>query len=145
MANKPKIQRIVDAARAERDKQYRREMFQPGKLVMLRTRAMMVDGRDHPDAGRIGRVVSAKHGADGMPVAGSVVVVEFWWDEAQRGGVSHGTFCLLPLEAWIPVPDFLAEDYGGADGRRGWRLSERGRTIFDGLKWERTAQTEGLL
>lgn len=134
-----RIQRTVDAARRERDDKYEREMFQPGKLVMLHCFATMADGKLHPDCGRIGRVVSCEHGADGKPKPRATMVVEFWSDEL----VGSGTYCLLPRDAWFPVPDFVAEEYQPRAKKRGWRVSERGLRIFTSMNWPHTAATRG--
>lgn len=100
--------------------------FVSGALVMLHHDGKIGD-KPHPDAGRIGRIVSCD---------GSRMVVEFWQGERSS------TFCLIPRPHWAPVPDFCAEEYERG-GMRGWRLHERGARIFAGMGWDTTAATRG--
>lgn len=102
------------------------DLFEAGALVMLHPDGK-IGGKPHPDAGRIGRIVSRE---------GERMVVEFWQ------GPHRSTFCLIPLPHWAPVPEFCAETYE-RDGMRGWRLHDRGARIFAGMGWRTTAATGG--
>lgn len=123
---------IVKQARQEMYERKEREAFQPGKLVMLHHACRDYDGKPHPDAGRIGKIVECDRASRRM-------IVEFWCDEL----VGSSTFCLIPYGHWAPVPDYMAEEYEPRAKNRGWRLNEYGRKIFAGMGWERTLATEG--
>lgn len=105
------------------------KMFAPGAFVMLHHESRTPDGL-HPDAGRIGQIVKCD---------GNQMIVEFFRDEL----VGSGTFCLIPRNHWAPVPETCVEEYEPRAKRRGWRVSERGKKIFDGMGWQTTAATFG--
>jgi hypothetical protein len=104
-------------------------MFAPGAFVILH-HGCKVAGRAHPDAGRIGRIVSRD---------GKQMVTEFFNDEL----IGSTQFCLIPFGHWAPVPEFFVEAYEPRAKRRGWRLSPAGVKMFDAMGWERTTATVG--
>lgn len=99
-------------------------MFQPGGFVMLHP-----DSK-HPDAGRIGKIISRR---------GVEMVVEFFADEL----IGKSEFSLIPLGHWGPVPDFLVESYEIRAQKRGWKIGERGITMFKKLGWGYTLASIG--
>ena len=99
-------------------------MFQPGCFVALHP-----DSK-HPDAGRVGKIVSRK---------GGEMLVEFFNDEL----IGRSEFSTIPLGHWGPVPQFFVEEYEPRAKKRGWRVSERGMKMFRDLGWGYTAATEG--
>lgn len=129
---------FVSDARAEADARRERECYQDGRLLMLH-HAARAGGKLHPDAGRIGRIVSCQRGADGRPVRGGKLVVEFFDDDL----VGSATFSLIPVGHWMPIFDWMAEEYEPRAKKRGWRLSAEGLRIFQKMGWEYTAATEG--
>ena len=118
-------------AREENFERKQREMFQPGKFVMLHHACHTWDG-PHPDAGRIGKIIKCDLVTKDM-------IVEFWNDEL----VGSATYCLIPFGHWLPLGEWMIEEYEPRAKRRGWRVSQQGMKIFDGMGWERTAATEG--
>ena len=50
---------------------------------------------------------------------------------------------MIPVGHWLPVGDFLVEEYEPRAKKRGWRVSLRGIEIFRKMGWEYTAATEG--
>jgi len=129
---------IVNQARAEADAKREAECYQEGKLLMLH-HACKTGGKPHPDAGRIGRIVSCERRADGRPVKGGKLIVEFWADEL----VGSATYCLIPVGHWLPIFGWFAEEYEPRAKKRGWRLSTQGLKIFTQMGWEMTAATRG--
>lgn len=105
-----------------------RNLFAPGCFVMLHHDSK-ASGSAHPDAGRIGCVVSDEPD----------MVVEFWRDEL----VASSTFCLIPRRHWAPVPEFLVEEYEPRAKKRGWRLNAKGARMFQALGWQQTRATRG--
>jgi len=99
-------------------------MFAPGCFVMLHPESR------HPDAGRIGKIVSRDE--DRM-------LVEFF-DDALIGKTDFST---IPLGHWGPVPDFFVEEYEPRAQKRGWRLTAQGRKMFCDLGWGFTPASEG--
>ena len=99
-------------------------MFQPGCFVVLHP-----DSK-HPDAGRVGKIVSRN---------GKEMLVEFFNDEL----IGKSEFSMIPFGHWLPVGDFLVEEYEPRAKKRGWRVSLRGIEIFRKMGWEYTAATEG--
>jgi len=125
----------MDDARRDHMARMEAEMFAPGALfapgafVMLHHECK-VAGKPHPDAGRIGRIVSRD---------GASMVTEFWNDDL----IGSATFCLIPFGHWAPVPEFCVEEYEPRAKRRGWRLNERGAKLFADMGWQRTKATIG--
>lgn len=99
-------------------------MFQPGCFVVLHPESK------HPDAGRVGKIISRK---------GKEMLVEFFADEL----IGKSEFSMIPFGHWLPVCDFLVEEYEPRAKKRGWRVSQRGMEIFRKMGWEYTAATEG--
>lgn len=97
-------------------------MFSPGKFVMLHPES------HHPDAGRIGKIISRK-GVD--------MLVEFFSDNEKS------SYSVIPIGHWGPVPDSMVDEYAPAPGKRGWRFSERGIDLARKLGWGYTDATEG--
>lgn len=124
--------------RRDTDLQREAECYQDGRLLMLH-HACRAQGRPHPDAGRIGRILSCQRHADGRPIQGGTLVVEFFSDEL----VGSATFCLIPVGHWMPIFDWMAEEYEPRAKKRGWRLSPQGLKIFKSMGWEFTPATEG--
>jgi|SanBayMetagenome_1026888.scaffolds.fasta_scaffold01052_16 hypothetical protein len=129
----------VSDARAEADARRERECYQDGRLLMLHHNGRIAGGKLHPDAGRIGRIVSCERMPDGRPVKGGKLVVEFFSDDL----VGSATFCLIPVGHWMPIFDWMAEEYEPRAKKRGWRLSPQGLKIFKSMGWEFTPATEG--
>jgi len=128
----------MNSIRRDTDAQRDAECFEDGRLLMLH-HACRSQGQTHPDAGRIGRILSCQRHADGRPIQGGTLVVEFFSDEL----VGSATFCLIPVGHWMPIYDWMAEEYEPRAKRRGWRLSAQGAKIFRSMGWEFTAATEG--
>jgi len=105
-------------------------LFAIGKFVMLPIYLVSSDGKEHPDAGRIGKILSASNGK---------LAVEFFNDEL----IGKLTACILPTKYWLPVPEFCVEPYELRSKKNGWRLSSRGLGVFDDMKWPKNAATEG--
>jgi len=105
-------------------------MFQPGCFVMLHTESCVASGKLHPDAGRIGQIVSRR---------GSDMLVEFFADEL----FGKSDFCMIPLGHWAPVPRFLVEEYEPRAKKRGWRLNASGVQVYRELGWAQTPATIG--
>ena len=82
----------------------------------------------HPDAGRIGKIISRK-GVD--------MLVEFFSDKEKS------TYSMIPLGHWGPLLDSMVEEYAPEPGKRGWRFSEKGMTLARKLGWGYTDATEG--
>lgn len=87
-------------------------------------------GSKHPDAGRVGQIVSRK---------GTEMLVEFWRDDL----IGKSEFSTIPLGHWGPVPELFVEEYEPRAKKRGWRVNERGMKMFRDLGWAYTAATEG--
>lgn len=106
-------------------------LFRTGCYVMLPVDLLLSDGRTvHPEAGRIGRINSESHGN---------LVVEYF-DDRLIGKLSA---CILPKQYWLPVPEFLVEEYEPRAKKHGWRLSVRGVSGFEHMEWPKNAATEG--
>lgn len=105
-----------------------RNLFAKGCYVMLHHDSK-ASGRPHPDAGRIGCIVTE----------GDNMMVEFWRDDLVGGS----TFSMIPRGHWAPVPDFMVEEYEPRAKKRGWRLNAKGARMFESLKWAHTAATKG--
>ncbi len=97
-------------------------MFSPGKFVMLHPES------HHPDAGRIGKIISRK-GVD--------MLVEFFSDNEKS------SYSVIPLWHWWPIHDSMVEKYAPEPGKRGWRFSEIGIYLARKLGWGYTDATEG--
>jgi hypothetical protein len=129
---------MVAQARAEADVKREAECYQDGKLLMLHP-GCRTGSNPHPDAGRIGRIVSCERRADGAPVKGGKLLVEFWADEL----VGSSIYCLIPVGHWLPIFGWFAEEYEPRAKKRGWRLSAQGLKVFTQMGWEITAATRG--
>jgi len=99
-------------------------MLQPGCFVILHP-----DG-EHPDAGRVGKIISRKD---------EDLVVEFFSDDL----IGIGEFSLLALRCWLPVPEFMVEEYEPRAKKRGWRIHDEGRGLLLSLGLGYTPATEG--
>ena len=106
------------------------KMFAPGDFVMLGCQVFLADDTLHPDAGRVGKIVSESNGH---------LVVEFFVDEL----IGKMSACILPKPMWMPVPRFMVDEYFPSAKKRGWRITERGERIFDGFPWPRNDNTSG--
>ena len=128
----------IEQVRAESDARRERECYQDGRLLMLH-HACKVGNKPHPDAGRIGRIVSCERQPCGLPIKGGSLIVEFFCDEL----VGATLFCLIPAGHWMPIFDWMAEEYEPRAKKRGWRLSAQGLKMFKRMGWETTPATEG--
>jgi len=79
----------MDDARRDHMARMEAKMFAPGAFVMLH-HACKAAGKPHPDAGRIGRIVSRN---------GDNMVTEFWNDDLIGGA----TFSVIPRGHWAPA------------------------------------------
>lgn len=114
----------------DREKAMYQQMFADGAFVMLHPGCTIAGNKPHPDAGRIGKIVSSSNGNR---------IVQFMNDEL----IGHSTFCILPEKAWGPVPEFCVEEYEPRAGKKCFRLNERGVKIFKSMEWETSAHSEG--
>lgn len=105
-------------------------MFDVGAFVMLGTEVYLADDTRHPDAGRIGKIIS---------VHDDKLLVDFWSDDL----IGKGTFCILPRKYWSPVPEFLVEEFFPRELKRGYRINARGVKTFSDLGWPCNAATRG--
>lgn len=119
----------IDDARRDSMARMEAKMFAPGAFVMLHHECK-VAGKQHEDAGRIGRIVSLN---------GKNMVTEFWNDDLIGGA----TFSVIQRRHWAPVPEWCVEEYEPRAKRRGWRLNERGAKLFADMGWQRTKATTG--
>jgi len=100
------------------------KLFLPGCFVALHPES------NHPDAGRIGKIISRK---------GREMLVEFFKDEL----FGKTDYSLIPLSHWMPVPTFFVEEYEPRAKKRGWRVTKHGMKMFHEFGWGYTAATEG--
>ena len=122
---------LSEQARKEHFEIKQREMFQPGKFVMLHHECCIGKVK-HPDAGRIGKIIKCDLEKKDM-------IVEFWTDEMVGGA----TYCLIPFGHWLPLGDYMIEEYEPRVMKRGWRINDYAKRIFDNMGWKRTLATEG--
>jgi hypothetical protein len=117
-------------------KKYHQEMeakaWREGAFVMLHPVCYMAKDKLHPDSGRIGKISVCD---------GQRMVVQFENDDL----VGKSTFCLLPKDAWLPMPDFMIESYNRKTGITAWKLSDRGLQIANSMDWKYTEASKGNL
>lgn len=129
-ADKRRAKREAEG-RAARERYFER-LWAAGGYAMLHHASTIGGGRAHPDAGRIGMIVTSEP---------ERFMVQFFAD----AGAGKSTFCVIPRNHWAPVPDFCVEPYDvpGRTRCAGWRLGKRGIALFDSMGWQRTPATEG--
>jgi hypothetical protein len=106
------------------------ELFGIGKFVMLPILLFCSDGKEHPDAGRIGKILS---------VANGNLACEFFNDDL----IGKMSGCILPKKYFLPIPGTLVEEYFPRAKKRGFRLSEHGMVVFARMNWPKNDATEG--
>lgn len=109
------------------------ENWQEGDLVMLSCFLHLHDGKLHPNCGQIGQITKiAASDNDNM-------IVELGRDEL----VGRSTFLILPRKYFLPIPEFICEQWSARAGHTAWRVTERGRGLFKDMDWPSTVATFG--
>ena len=105
-----------------------RKMWATGGYVVLHPESY-VGEELHPEAGRIGKIVSCR---------GQDIVVEMASGEVQ------GRFLVgIPKQHYAPMPAFMVEEYLD-NGMTRYRLTEDGYRIATNMGWLVNARTRGL-
>ena len=109
------------------------ENWKIDQLVMLSCFVHLADKKLHPNCGQICRIVRlAKSDKENM-------LVETDSDESS----GRSSFLILPREMFLPVPEFVCEEYSLRAGHLAWRVNEQGRKLFSDMNWPSTAATFG--
>jgi len=105
------------------------DLFKPGAFVMLHPRSpeLIVS---HQDAGRIGKLMARK--AD-------KAIIQLFQDDL----IGLTMCCQIPIAHCAPVPDFMVESYEARAGKKGWRVTHSGLSLFKKLGWLHTDATMG--
>lgn len=107
--------------------------WKAGQLVMLSCFISLADDTDHPECGRICKIISLpKNGRGDM-------VVEYAVDDA----AGRSSYLILPKDMFLPVPEFCVEAYSLRPGHTAYRINDQGRRTFEGMGWPTTAKSFG--
>lgn len=115
-------------ASKERRQEMDRKMWAPGGYVVLHAESY-VGEKLHPEAGRIGKIVSCR---------GQDIVVEMACGEGQSRFLVG-----IPKKHYAPMPAFMVEEYAANEMRR-YRLTEDGYRIATNMGWLVNDRTRGV-
>lgn len=113
--------------------EWEKKAFGKGAYVMLHPLCYIGKDKLHPEAGRIGKLVNDGHKEKNF-------VVDFEQDDL----VGKGRYCILPKDAWFPIPNHLVEQYEIRAKKTAYRYTKEGAEIARRMGWNMTDASLGV-